>query len=87
MMSSQMLILARVRQAAVHGFSKEDLVSISEKLNCPTILSRACALVSPSSEETAVKQARKFFDSRVEPKTELAGHGRAVSHHNGYHQN
>jgi hypothetical protein len=61
-----MLILARVRQAAVHGFSKEDLVSISENLNYPTILSRACALVSPSSEETVVKQAWKFFDSWVE---------------------
>jgi hypothetical protein len=66
--------LEMVRQAAVHGFSKEDLVSISKNLNCPTILSRACASVSPSScEETFVKQARKFFDSWVEPKKRTCG--------------
>jgi hypothetical protein len=53
-----------VQQAAVHGFSKEDLVSISKNLHCPTILSRACASVSPY-EETAVKQARKFFENRT----------------------
>jgi hypothetical protein len=62
------------RQAAVHGFLKEDLVLISENLNCPTILSRACASVSPSScEETAVKLARMFFDSWVEPKKRTCG--------------
>jgi hypothetical protein len=66
--------LEMVRQAAVHGFLKEHLVLISENLNCPTILSRACASVSPSScEETAVKQARKFFDSWVELKKRTCG--------------
>jgi hypothetical protein len=55
---SGLTTLEMVRQAVVHGLLKEDLVLISENLNCPTILSRACASVSPSScEETAVKLA------------------------------
>jgi hypothetical protein len=66
--------LDMIQQAAVYGLLKEDLVLISANINCPTILSRSCASVSPSScEETAVKQARKFFDSLVEPKKRTCG--------------
>jgi hypothetical protein len=55
---SGLTTLEMVRQAVVHGLLKEDLVLINENLNCPTILSRACASVSPSScEETAVNLA------------------------------
>jgi hypothetical protein len=81
-------MLEMVQQAAVYGLLKEDLVLISKNLNCPTILSWSCASVSPSSCEKL--QSSRHGSSSIpgwSPKRELAGHGRAVSHHDGFHQN